>query len=133
LKDRFVAETPIRVRYAETDAMGVTHHSTYIVYFEEGRSDYARQRGYPYGEVEKAGYLLMVTEVKVRYARPSHYEQALILRTWIDEMRSRGLTFAYEIVDAVTGDCLVTGTSKHICVTKNGDVAHIPEEWRAWG
>lgn len=131
--DRFVAETTFRVRYAETDAMGIVHHSRYVVYLEEGRSDYARQRGTPYSLFEAEGHLLMVVEVSLRYSQPARYEQLITVRTWLADMQSRGLTFAYEIVDATAYTLLVSGQTRHICVDKAGRVTRIPGSWRAWG
>jgi acyl-CoA thioester hydrolase len=130
--DRYIAEVSFYVRYAETDAMGIVHHASYIVYFEEGRTNYARQRGSDYASFEKSGYYLTVTEVNARYLKPARYGQRLTVRCWIEEMKSRALTFAYEIVDSTTGDLHVTGYSKHICITHEGQVAKIPAEWRAW-
>ena len=130
--DRFVAETTFHVRYAETDAMGIVHHASYIVYFEEGRSSYARQRGSDYASVERSGYYLTVAEVNARYLKPAQYSQRLTIRCWIDEMKSRALTFGYEIVDAETREILVTGFSKHICITHDGKVTKLPETWRVW-
>lgn len=130
--DRFVAETTFRVRYAETDAMGIVHHSSYIIYFEEGRSSYSRQRGSDYASFERGGLFLAVTEVTARYVKPAHYDQAVTIRCWLEELKSRGLTFSYEIVAAETGDLLVTGQSKHICIDRSGKVAAIPPQWRAW-
>lgn len=131
--DRFTAETTFTVRYAETDAMGIVHHSNYIVYFEEGRSAYARERGNPYSNFERDGLFLVVTEVNARYVQPARYEQRITVRTWIAEMQSRALTFAYEIVDADSGQSLVTGQTRHVCTTHDGKVARIPAAWRAWG
>jgi acyl-CoA thioester hydrolase len=130
--DRFVAETSFHVRYAETDAMQIVHHASYLVYFEEGRSSYARQRGGDYADFERSGHYLTVAEVNARYLKPARYGDHLTIRCWIAEMKSRGLTFAYEIVTADGTQC-VTGTSKHICITHKGEVAHLPEAWRAWG
>ncbi len=130
--NKFVAETTFYVRYAETDAMGVIHHASYIVYFEEGRSSYARQRGSDYAKFEQSGHYLAVSEVNARYGKPASYGQQITVRCWIDEMKSRGLTFAYEIVAAQTQEVLVTGYSKHICITHDGQVARLPDEWRAW-
>lgn len=130
--NHFVAETSFYVRYAETDAMGIVHHASYIVYFEEGRSNYARQRGSDYAKFEKGGHYLAVSEVNARYLKSACYGQKLTVRCWIDEMKSRGLTFAYEIITAESGDILVTGFSKHICITHTGQVARLPDEWRAW-
>jgi acyl-CoA thioester hydrolase len=131
--ERFTAETTLHIRYAETDAMGITHHAAYIVFFEEGRSAYARQRGYPYSNVEKDGYFLTVTEINARYIKPAVYDQQITIKTQISEMKSRAMTFEYEIVSAETGEKLVTGHSKHVCVTRDGRVERIPDIWRAWG
>lgn len=130
--DRFVAETTFHVRYAETDMMGIVHHSNYIVYFEEGRSAYSRQRGKPYSQFQDLGYYLTVTEVNARYIKPAVYDQRITIRTWVAEMRSRGMTFNYEIVDAETGEILVTGFSKHVCITHDGRVVTMPDLWRDW-
>lgn len=131
--NHYVAETSFFVRYAETDAMGIVHHASYIVYFEEGRSNYARQRGSDYAKFEAGGHYLAVSEVNARYLKSAHYGQKLTIRCWIDEMKSRGLTFAYEILTTEGRDLLVTGYSKHICITHTGQVARLPDEWRAWG
>ncbi len=130
--DRFVAETTFYVRYAETDAMGVVHHASFIVYFEEGRSSYARQRGSDYAQFEAGGHFLVVSEIGARYHKSGVYGQQITVRCWIQEMKSRALTFGYEIVDAASAELLVTGFSKHICVTHNGQVATLPASWRAW-
>lgn len=128
----FVAETTFYVRYAETDAMGIVHHSSYIIYFEEGRSNYARQRGSDYASFERSGYYLTIVEVNARYLKPARYGQRLTVRCWITELKSRTVSFAYEIVDAETGEIHVTGMSKHVCITHDGRIATLPAEWRQW-
>lgn len=128
----FVAETVFRVRYAETDAMRIVHHASYIVYFEEGRSEYIRQRGSSYAEFERSGYFLAVSEIQARYISPARYDQALRIRCQVAEARSRTITFSYEVLDHENGDLLVTGVSKHICIDGNGKVTKIPEQWRQW-
>lgn len=130
--DRFVAENTFYVRYAETDAMGIVHHASYIIYFEEGRSHYARERGSDYASFERSGHHLAVSEVAARYIKPAVYGQQVTTRCWLAEMKSRSLTFNYEIVDAASRETLVTGFSKHICITHEGKVTTIPAEWRAW-
>lgn len=130
--DRFIAETTFRVRYAETDAMGIVHHASYIVYFEEGRSHYSRERGSDYASFERSGYYLAVSEVNARYIKPAHYDQTITIRCWLEQMKSRALTFGYEIVETASGDLLVTGQSKHVCIDHDGKVAVIPPQWRAW-
>lgn len=127
--DRFVSETTFYVRYAETDAMGIVHHSAYIVYFEEARSHYSRMIGADYAEFERSGYWLTVAEVRARYAVPARYGQQLTARCWVDTLQTRGLVFAYEIVDAAAGTVHVTGQTRHVCITHEGRVAHLPVEW----
>jgi acyl-CoA thioester hydrolase len=128
---RFIAETNLYVRYAETDAMGIVHHASYIVYFEEGRSNYARQRGSDYVSFEASGLYLTVSEVNARYIKPARYGQQLTIRCWIAEMKSRGLRFGYEIIDH-EGALLVEGYSNHICISHGGQVMRLPDEWRKW-
>jgi acyl-CoA thioester hydrolase len=128
----YVCETSFHVRYVETDAMGIVHHSNYLAYFEEGRSSYSRQRGHDYAEFERSGYYLTVTEVSVRYLKPAVYAQKISVLTWIAELKSRGLTFAYEVVDTETRELLVSGMTKHICITRAGRVTTLPDAWRQW-
>jgi acyl-CoA thioester hydrolase len=130
--DRFIAENTFYVRYAETDAQGVVHHASYIVYFEEGRSHYARVRGHDYASIERGGVLLVVTEVNARYLKPMVYGQLITCRCWIDDLRSRQVTFAYEIIDSQTRAAHVTGSTRHMCVTRDGRLTTIPDAWRAW-
>jgi acyl-CoA thioester hydrolase len=131
-QNRITAEVTFYVRYAETDAMGVVHHGSYITYFEEGRSNYARQRGSDYASFEREGFYLLVAEVHARYLKPARYGQRVTVCCWIDELKSRSVTFSYEILDADTRDLFVTGWSKHICITHDGQVVRLPESWRAW-
>jgi acyl-CoA thioester hydrolase len=121
----------VSVRYAETDAMGIVHHSNYIVWFEEGRSSYMRCRGFPYSQVEASGLYFTVAEVLARYIVPAHYEDLLLVRTRIGDLRSRGLRFDYRIIRARDDTTLVTGYSKHICITHAGQPVRIPSEMLA--
>ncbi|MDX2139621.1 MAG: thioesterase family protein [Chloroflexota bacterium] len=130
---RFVAEATFHVRYAETDAMGIVHHASYVVWFEEGRSHYARARGSDYADFERSGHYLTVAEVSARYLKPMVYGTRVSVRCWIETMQSRALTFAYQILNADTGDVCVTGQSKHVCITHDGRVTTLPAQWRAWG
>jgi acyl-CoA thioester hydrolase len=129
--ERFVSENTFYVRYAETDAMGIVHHSSYIIYFEEARSHYSRVRGINYAELEKSGFWLTVSEVRARYKVPARYAQQITARCWVEALKSRSVVFGYEIVDAETKTVLVTGQSKHICIDHQGQVRKIPETWRA--
>ena len=128
-----VAETTFHVRYAETDQMGFVHHSAYIVWFEEGRSAWSRQSGRAYADFERAGYLLVVSEVGARYLAPARYDQRVTIRTWVSQVRSRLIRFEYEVLGAERCVLLVTGFSTHICLDLNGKPVRIPEGWqRFW-
>ncbi len=121
-------DTSFHVRYAETDAMGIVHHAAYIVWFEEGRSAYMRACGLPYSDVERRGYWFTVAEVRARFHIPARYDERIIVRTRLAELRSRGLTFAYEVRRAADDALLVTGETRHICVDHTGTVRRIPED-----
>ncbi|NUQ37728.1 MAG: acyl-CoA thioesterase [Caldilineales bacterium] len=121
-----ISETQLRVRYAETDAMGIVHHSRYIPWFELGRSDWLRQAGLAYPDFVALGYYLTVVEVGARYLKPAVYDELITVRTWMEEMHSRGLRIAYEVVNAA-GETLVTGFTRHICITHDGRPARMPE------
>lgn len=127
-----IISTTLTVRYAETDPMGIVHHSHYIVYLEEGRSEYARQRGFPYSTFEAQGFFLLVTGLSIRYIKPARYEQTITINTWVSAMKSRGMSFSYEIVDATTQARLITAQTDHICIAKTGEIAKIPPAWREW-
>ena len=124
-----VSEASIRVRFAETDAMGIVHHASYLVYFEVGRVELARKTGTSYAALEASGYSLAVSEIGIKYLAPARFDQQLIVRTQAEDIGSRGVTFVYEIVDIATNRLLVSGTTRHICVDRNGAVKHIPVFW----
>src|SRR5512132_1791524 len=96
---RFV-ESRTRVRYKETDQMGIAHHSNYIVWFEIGRTDLCRATGITYREIEERGYLLVVVEIGCQYRTPFRYDEEVIIRTSVAEAASRSIRFAYELRDA---------------------------------
>ncbi len=118
-------ETTFRVRYAETDAMGVVYHANYIIWFEVGRGEYMRQRGGSYADLEAQGYLLPVTEVSARYLASCRYGDLVTVRTWVEELKSRQVIFGYEVVN-VAGQTLCTGKSVHLCVDREGNVRALP-------
>ncbi len=127
---RRAVETRFRVRYFETDAMGIVHHAAYITWFEEGRSEFTRAMGYPYSRMEREGISLAVAEVTARYHRPARYDDEIIVRAELAQLGSRGMTFSYEVRRAADGELLVTGASKHISVDKDGRVTRLPQELR---
>jgi acyl-CoA thioester hydrolase len=124
-------ETEVRVRYAETDQMGVAHHSNYLIWFEAGRSDFCRARGFSYKEMEeKDGALLVVAESYVRYKSPAFYDDLLIVRTKVGEIRSRSLRFIYEIYRPSDDTPLAEGETLHLVTDENKKVRTLPEIYR---
>jgi acyl-CoA thioester hydrolase len=107
------AESRLRVRYKETDQMGIAHHSNYVVWFEVGRTDLCRAAGVPYSEIETRGYILVVTEIGCRYRLPFRYDDEVVIRTSLAEAQSRAMRFAYELSDA-SGELRATGFSAHL-------------------
>lgn len=123
----YIHDSHIAVRYAETDAMGVVHHASYIVWFEVARTEWLAVRGYRYADLEKEGFFLVVTEVNVRYLRPVRYGDEIVVRSHPSEVKSRAIQFTYEVVNPTTNEVHVTATTRHICTDRQGRVSRIPE------
>lgn len=124
-------ETEIRVRYAETDKMGIVHHSNYLIWFESGRSELCRARGFSYKEMEENDNALMVVaESYCRYKSPAYYEDVLTVRTRVAEVRSRAIRFIYEIVRPSDGILLAEGETLHLVTDQNKKVRQIPELYK---
>ena len=100
--------TKIRVRYGETDQMGIVNNAVYPTYFEVGRTELFRELGLPYGEIEKMGIMLPLAELKVKYHRPAHYDETLTIETALNEWPGSRIRVEYRIVDA-NNRLLVTG------------------------
>lgn len=128
-----IAQISFHVRYAETDAMGIVHHATYLVWFEEARSAFMRLMNTSYTEFEADGVALAVSEANVRYLAPARYDRLVAVQCKIDNLKSRSVTFSYNVLDAETGQTLATGITHHICVTPDKKVTRIPQKWhRRW-
>jgi acyl-CoA thioester hydrolase len=124
-------ETEIRVRYAETDKMGIVHHSNYLVWFELGRSDFCRARGFSYKDMEeKDNALLVVAESYCRYKSPAFYEDVLLVRTQVGEVRSRSIRFIYEVYRASDETLLAEGETLHLVTDENKKVKMLPESYK---
>ena len=124
------ATTDVEVRYAETDQMGVVHHANYIVWFELARTNLCARSGFHYADIERLGYLLMVTGVEARYHRPARYGDVVQVICWCERMGSRSLRFAYEVRKA--GERLATGATEHIWIeSATGRPCITPEAIRA--
>jgi acyl-CoA thioester hydrolase len=117
----------LRVRYAETDKMGVVYHSNYFVWFEIGRTEFCRARGFSYREMEEnENAFLVVAESYCRYKAPAYYDDVLIVRTHITELRRRSLRFGYEIVRESDAVVIAEGETGHVVTDMNGRVRSMP-------
>ena len=125
-----VTETRVRVRYAETDASGIAHHSAYVPWLEAGRVEWLRAIGMRYSELEAAGYSLPVIELHIRYVASTRFDDALVVRSALSDLRSRSLRFSYELVtDEARPRQVANGMSRHICLV-DGRVGKLPPELR---
>lgn len=118
--------TSIRVRYAETDAMGIVHHAVYPVWMELGRSDLLRDLGHSYAEWEKRGVMLSVAELHVKYRAPARYDELVKVRTRLKEAGRRRVTFAYAILRE--GTRLAEGESVHVVTGPDGRACVMPDD-----
>ena len=122
----------MRVRYAETDQMGVTYYANYVVWMEVGRIEYCRSIGISYARMEaEDDVLLAVAEVSCRYASPARYDEEVIVKTWIKDAHPRMLTFAYEMRIAHNDRVCATGFTKHIFCGRDMKPVRLPEKYRA--
>ena len=125
-------ETEIRVRYAETDKMGIVHHSNYLIWFEAGRSDLCRARGFSYKEMEERDDALMVVaESYVRYKSPAYYEDLIHIRTRVAEVRSRSIRFIYEVYRPSDDTVVAEGETLHVVTDGRKKVKLIPDSYKA--
>jgi acyl-CoA thioester hydrolase len=118
-------EVQIRVRYAETDRMGLLHHANYLVYFEQGRTELLRSRGLAYRDLEDQGFLLVLTKIEVRYRSPARYDDLLTLRTSVVRTTAVRIDHRYELLR--DGMLLAEATSTLACVDREGRVQALPE------
>jgi acyl-CoA thioester hydrolase len=118
-------ETTIRVRYAETDRMGLLHHANYLVYFEQGRVELLRAQGRSYKDLEDQGFLLVLTKIEVRYRRPVYYDDLLTVRTRVVRTTAVRIDHCYEVVR--DGVLVAEGSSTLACVDRAGNPQALPE------
>jgi len=123
-------ETRLRVRYAETDQMGVVYHSNHLIWFEVGRVELMRQMGFSYRDMEREdGRFIAVAEVKCRYRAPVYYDEEVVIRTKLKSVRESVVVFAYELVRADKGTLLAEGETTHIVTDSNMKIAALPEKY----
>ncbi|MDO3379797.1 acyl-CoA thioesterase [Geoalkalibacter halelectricus] len=118
----------LRVRYAETDAQGIVHHSRYLVWFEEGRSDFLRQNGVRYTDFEKSGYFVVVVRAELDYKAPAFYEDEITVETTLVRQRGKVLEFSYQAFND-GGVLLATARTVHVVVDRNRKPVTLPAEF----
>lgn len=122
-----VSESRVRVRYAETDQMGVVYHANHFIWFEIGRVDLMRQLGFNYRDLERDhGCFIPVVDARCRYKAPAHYDDEIIVRTHIKNVRESVIHFGYELVRASDGELLAEGETTHMVIDAKMKAAPLP-------
>jgi acyl-CoA thioester hydrolase len=127
------ADATIRVRYAETDQMGVVYHGNYFTWFEIGRVEFCRQLGFEYKQMEiEDDSFIVVVEASCRYKRPAKFDDVLVVRTQVTQSQRRMIRFAYEILDQASGGLIATGETLHVICDRLGKPKSLPEKYRQY-
>ena len=125
-----VNESRIRVRYAETDQMGVVYHANHFVWFEVGRVELLRQLGFSYKEMEEQdNCFIAVVDARCRYKAPARYDDEILVRTWLKNIRESVIHFRYELVRVEDGALLAEGETTHIVADAQMQKAGLPEKY----
>jgi len=123
-------ETRLRVRYAETDQMGVVYHSNHLIWFEVGRVELMRQMGFSYREMEREdGLFIAVAEATCRYRAPVYYDEEVVVRTWLKRVRESVIIFSYELTRPNGGTLLAEGETTHVVTDREMKVATLPDRY----
>jgi len=127
------AETTIRVRYAETDQMGIVYYGNYFTWFEIGRVELCRQLGFEYKQMEiEDDSLIVVAEAQCRYKKSARFDDILVIRTRVTQSQRRTLRFGYEIVHQASGELIATGETLHVICDHQGRPKSLPQKYRAY-
>jgi acyl-CoA thioester hydrolase len=125
-----VNETRIRVRYAETDQMGIVYHANHFIWFEVGRVELLRQLGFSYKDMEQQdNCFIAVVDARCRYKAPAIYDDEIIVRTWLKNIRESVIHFGYELVRSSDGTVLAEGETTHIVADAQMQKTTLPEKY----
>ena len=126
-------ETPVSVRYAETDQMGIVYYANYLVWFEVGRVAWCKAKGFHYAEMEaKENRLMVVAEAGCRYKAPAHFGEEIVVRTSLAKATDRVIRYRYEILTKDAGKLLATGGTAHIVTDPEFRPARLPDNYRKY-
>ncbi|MGB7622834.1 MAG: thioesterase family protein [Terriglobia bacterium] len=125
-----IIETTLRVRYAETDQMGIAYYANYLAWFEVGRTEWCRATGFTYREMEQLeGIYVRVADAHCRYKTPARYDDVLRIKTKINSFKKRLIVFGYEIYNQASGELLATGETTHTISDAQGHLRSLPEKY----
>jgi len=125
-----ICESRLRVRYAETDQMGVVYHSNHFIWFEIGRVELLRQLGFSYRDMEQTdGCFIAVVDARCRYKAPARYDDEVIVRTHLKNVRESVVHFGYELVRVEDGELLAEGETTHIVTDAQMKIMPLPEKY----
>ena len=123
-------QSRLRVRYAETDQMGVVHHANYLIWMEIGRVDLVRARGCNYKDLEREGLFLSVVGAECRYLYPARYDEEIVVQTRIVTASARVVEFGYQIRLGEAGRLLAEGSTKHVWLNREWRPTRLPEQYQ---
>ena len=118
----------VRVRYCETDRMGIAHHGSYVAWFEEARTEYLRGRGKTYRQMEDEGNLLQVVDMSIRYVKPIDYDDVALVSVRMKERANVAFTLEYRVQRESDGAITATGETRLACVGRDGKLRRLPKE-----
>ena len=123
-------DTPhrVRVRYCETDRMGIAHHGSYVAWFEEARTEWLRSRGKSYRQMEEEGAFLQIVDISIRYLQPTTYDDELLISLRVKERKKVAVTMEYEVRRSDNQDLVATGETRLASVDGKGKLRRLPAE-----
>ena len=124
-KKNFI-EIEEKVRYSETDQMGVAHNKNFFEWFEIGRTEYCRQKNFPYRKIEEQGYYLVVVEAFCKYKKPLRYDEKFVIRVFLEKITPKKVVFAYELVSKEEKKLIASGYTVHIVTNSKAQTGSLP-------
>jgi len=122
-----VTEARIRVRYGETDAMGHVYYGNYLLFFEQARGKWCRDRGFSYADLEAMGYFLPVVEAHLRYKGSAAYDEVINVKARMTEVKRAAIRWDYEVVNETTGQIITEGYTWHVLIGVEKKAISVPE------
>lgn len=126
-----IHRTEIKVRYAETDKMGIVYYANYLVWFEVGRTEYLLEEGLDYRDVEKEGFFLAVVDARCSYKAPARYGDTIVVESWPTDVKLSSFKFNYKIIRKKDSLLLAEGSTTHVLIDKELKPRKIPEKIKA--